>query len=111
MRIKGPSIDELKSSGGQLRVRVREAGLDILVCIYDDEVYALENRCSHALVRLDRGPLRGSVITCPSHLAQFDVRDGRVLRGPLEGDPSNIRAQDTYDVEVEDDIIYINAPG
>ena len=43
---------------------------------------------------LDAGQLpEGCVLTCPVHLAQFDVRDGKVLRGPAREDVASYRVR------------------
>jgi nitrite reductase/ring-hydroxylating ferredoxin subunit len=54
------------------------------VLLYRDgaEVHALDNTCSHAGGILSRGEVAGCIVTCPLHGARFDLRDGRVLRGP-----------------------------
>jgi nitrite reductase/ring-hydroxylating ferredoxin subunit len=47
-------------------------------------LYAVEDRCPHAGAVLSEGELDGSVVTCPRHGSQFDVRDGDRLRGPAD---------------------------
>ncbi|MEO1203975.1 MAG: non-heme iron oxygenase ferredoxin subunit [Pseudomonadota bacterium] len=62
---------------------VRQAGdTGIVLCRVQGELYAVENRCSHAFQRFDEGRLRGTRLMCPLHGACFDVRDGRPLRPP-----------------------------
>jgi len=55
---------------------------DVMVCRVAGQLYALEDVCSHADTTLSDGLLRGHVITCPLHGAQFDVRDGSHLGPP-----------------------------
>jgi 3-phenylpropionate/trans-cinnamate dioxygenase ferredoxin subunit len=57
-------------------------GLDIAVCRVQDQYFAFENRCSHALANFDNGRLRGFRIMCPLHGATFDVRDGSCTGAP-----------------------------
>jgi nitrite reductase/ring-hydroxylating ferredoxin subunit len=47
-------------------------------------LFAVEDRCPHAGAVLSDGELAGSVLTCPRHGSQFDVRDGDRLRGPAD---------------------------
>ena len=47
-------------------------------------LFAVEDRCPHAGAMLSEGELAGSVVTCPRHGSQFDVRDGDRLRGPAD---------------------------
>lgn len=48
----------------------------------DGDVRALDDVCSHAGGRLSRGEVDGHTVTCPLHGTRFDLRDGRILRGP-----------------------------
>ncbi len=77
-----------------------------LVCLAKVEgtVYAFTDNCTHISGPLNEGELAGCVLTCPWHLAQFDVRTGKVLRGPARQDVL------TYPVKVEQDTIYIQLP-
>ncbi len=36
--------------------------------------------------RLSRGTLSGHIVECPLHFAQFDIRDGRLVDGPVSAD-------------------------
>lgn len=56
----------------------------ILVCNFDGEFYALEDRCSHEDFELSAGVFDGEAATieCALHGAKFDVRDGRQLSAP-----------------------------
>ncbi|HEV2461130.1 MAG TPA: non-heme iron oxygenase ferredoxin subunit [Ktedonobacterales bacterium] len=85
--------------GELLRVEVAER----LVCLanVNGTIYAVDDECTHIGGALSDGELEGCVLTCPVHLARFDVRDGRVLRGPARED---VR---TYAVRVEGDDILI----
>lgn len=58
------------------------SGHDILICHTKNEVFAVENKCSHAQASLQGGRLRAYRLTCPLHGAAFDVRDGSVLGKP-----------------------------
>lgn len=57
-------------------------GRQVLLHRSDGEVHALDNVCSHAGGLLSRGEIVDCVVTCPLHESRFDVRDGRILRGP-----------------------------
>ncbi len=65
---------------GQLAVIV----LDIPVSSRpgDDEVFALDDVCTHTGEPLAGGEVDGIVVTCPWHEAQFDIRSGKNLRLP-----------------------------
>ncbi len=55
-------------------------GQEILLTRVGNEYYAIGNRCPHMGGDLSMGVLEGTIITCPRHTSQFDVRDGKVIR-------------------------------
>ncbi len=57
-------------------------GVFVAVFNVGGQFYAVEDACSHDDGPLAEGELDGYVIECPRHGAQFDIRDGRVLRFP-----------------------------
>ncbi len=57
-------------------------GLDVLLCSVSGHIHAVENRCSHAASELSDGRLRGNLLECPLHGAEFDVRTGNPTRPP-----------------------------
>jgi 3-phenylpropionate/trans-cinnamate dioxygenase ferredoxin subunit len=64
---------------GQMKmVTVGDKG--ILLAHVAGNIFAVQNRCPHMFGNLSRGTLDGTVVTCPRHYSQFDLRDGRVLR-------------------------------
>jgi nitrite reductase/ring-hydroxylating ferredoxin subunit len=56
---------------------VEVGGKEILIANADGKFYAIDDRCGHASARLSSGGLRGNILTCPLHGAQFDVTTGR----------------------------------
>ena len=77
-----------------------------LVCLANvaGAIYAVDDDCPHTGGPLDEGELDGCVLTCPIHLARFDVRDGQVLRGPAR---ESLR---TYPVRIDDGRIFVADP-
>ena len=55
-------------------------GKTIFVARVGDAFYAADNRCAHMGGKLSQGKLEGTVVTCPKHGSQFDLKDGRVVR-------------------------------
>lgn len=66
--------------------RVEIAGRLVCLANVAGQIYAINDDCPHIGGALSEGELEGCVVTCPVHLAQFDVRSGRVLRGPARED-------------------------
>jgi nitrite reductase/ring-hydroxylating ferredoxin subunit len=62
---------------------IETAGRQLVLCNAAGRVYALEDRCPHANVKLSGGRLEGSVLECPLHGGKLDVRDGSPLRPPI----------------------------
>lgn len=84
-------------------LRVEVAGRLVCLARVDDHIYAVDDDCTHISGPLDQGELDGCVLTCPLHLACFDVRTGKVLRGPARDDLP------TYAVRIEGDDVLVAA--
>ena len=90
-------------------------GREILLARVGDTYYATDNRCPHMGGKLSNGRLEGTVVTCPRHGSQFDLKDGRVIRwmkgsGLISAVGKAIkspRALTTYNVKVEDDRVLV----
>ncbi|MFC1786909.1 Rieske (2Fe-2S) protein [Halobacteriota archaeon] len=90
-------------------------GREILLARVDNQYYATDNRCPHMGGKLSQGRLEGTVITCPKHSSQFDLKNGDVVRwlkgsgilsavGKALKSPRRIA---TYNVNIQDDKIMI----
>ena len=53
---------------------------EVLVARVGDNYYVADNRCPHMSGRLSDGKLEGTVVTCPLHGSQFDLKGGQVVR-------------------------------
>jgi len=63
-------------------VRVLAGGTPVAVFRVGGLLYAVDARCTHVGGPLDQGPLNGTQVTCPWHRSVFDLRDGKLIRGP-----------------------------
>jgi nitrite reductase/ring-hydroxylating ferredoxin subunit len=63
--------------------------------------YAISDVCGHRNAPLSRGKLQGYVVECPLHFAQFDIRTGELVSGPVSA------AVQVYEVRVEEGTVYI----
>ena len=63
--------------------------------------YAISDVCGHRNAPLSRGRLDGYLIECPLHFAQFDVRTGELVNGPVS------TAVAVYQVRVDGETVYI----
>jgi 3-phenylpropionate/trans-cinnamate dioxygenase ferredoxin subunit len=105
-------INELED--GAMKHAPTEKG-EVLVARVGDKYYVADNRCPHMGGRLSQGKLEGTVVTCPLHGSQFDLKDGKVVRwlkgaglmsklGQALKPPKTLT---TYQVQVKDDQILI----
>ena len=76
-------------------VKLEKAGKSICVTRVGDEVFAIDDTCSHAEASLSEGDVSGFKIECWLHGAEFDLRTGAVLTLPAT------IALATYPVRIE----------
>jgi len=99
--IKVAELDEI-DEGALLSLEVDGE----LICLanVNGEICAFTDNCTHISGPLNEGELEGDVLTCPWHGARFNVRTGKVLRGPARQDIL------TYPVQIEGNAILIQLP-
>jgi 3-phenylpropionate/trans-cinnamate dioxygenase ferredoxin subunit len=88
---KVATLDELTAGG---RKSVVFDDRNVLVLRIGNDVYAVEDVCSHDGQPLTEGAVVGTSIECPRHGARFDVRSGRPLCMPA------VEPIATYEVKV-----------
>jgi 3-phenylpropionate/trans-cinnamate dioxygenase ferredoxin subunit len=67
-------------------LRIEVDGLDVAMVRTGDDVYAIEDECSHAAVALSEGEVDGCEIECWMHGSRFDLRTGKPT-GPPATEP------------------------
>ena len=82
--------------------RVVIDGVPVLLCNVDDEIYAIEDVCTHDGGPLDQSELQGNRIMCPRHGAYFDVTNGAALTLPA------IIPLETYTIRLGGDAIFVD---
>jgi 3-phenylpropionate/trans-cinnamate dioxygenase ferredoxin subunit len=55
-------------------------GHELLVAKVGGEYFVADGRCPHMGGHLPDGVLEGTILTCPRHHSQFDLKDGHVVR-------------------------------
>ena len=79
------------------RMRTFEVGgHKIGVAKAQGNLYAFGDVCTHRGCPLHRGRLVGTTVTCPCHGSQYDVRTGKVMRGPAT------EAEPVFETSIED---------
>ncbi|MCY4728663.1 non-heme iron oxygenase ferredoxin subunit [Nocardioides sp. STR2] len=93
------ALDEVRADQG---LAVTLGRHEIVVARSGDEVFALDNECSHASVALSEGEVAGCQIECWLHGSMFDLRTGK---------PTNLPATEpvaTFPIEVRGTDVYVD---
>ncbi len=77
-------------------------GLDLALVREGDDVFAIEDECSHAAVALSEGDVEGCTIECWMHGSRFDLRTGKPT-GPPATEPVPV-----YPVRIDGDDVLID---
>ncbi len=78
---------------------VEVSGREIALFNAGGTFFALDNTCPHRGGPLGEGELEGTVVTCPWHAWQFDLRSGESLTDDLK--------VARFDVKVEGDAVLV----
>jgi nitrite reductase/ring-hydroxylating ferredoxin subunit len=78
-------------------------GNRLVLANVEGSFFALRDACGHRNAPLSRGKLQGCLIECPLHFAQFDVRTGELVEGPVS------TPVPVYEVRVEGGTVYVKA--
>ena len=76
----------------------------VALFLFDGQVYATDNICTHAHASLVDGVVNGDTIECPLHGACFNFRTGAALT-----DPATIDLE-IYPTRVEDGKVFVGFP-
>ena len=73
---------------------------DVAVARVGDEVFALQDLCSHAAVALSEGEVEDCTVECWLHGSRFDLRTGKPTglpaTEPVATFPVEVRGEDVY---------------
>ena len=94
-------LDGITATDAPPSTTLQIGGTEILVCREEGRFYAVENLCPHMEKPLDKSRIRGGVLTCPFHGAQFELASGKVLRGPA------VSCLPSYPVRIVGEKIYV----
>jgi len=82
-------------------VKVEKNGRTICVARVGDEVFAVDDTCSHSDASLAEGDITDFKIECWLHGAEFDLRTGEALTPPA------VAPLHTYGVHVDGDSVTV----
>ena len=81
---------------------VTVGGVDVAIVRQGDDVYAIQDECSHAAIPLSEGEVEDGEIECWLHGSRFDLRTGKPS-GPPATEPVP-----TYPVRVDGDDVLVD---
>ena len=73
----------------------------VLLANVDGRFYAISDVCGHRNAPLSRGRLDRHIVECPLHFAQFDLRSGKLIDGPVSVDVP------AYETRVDGDTVLV----
>lgn len=88
-------------STGQMK-KISVDGKDIVVVNIGGDYFAINDTCTHAGASLSEGKIEDATIICDWHGAQFDCKNGKLIKFPAKIDDLEV-----YNVVVEEDNILI----
>jgi 3-phenylpropionate/trans-cinnamate dioxygenase ferredoxin subunit len=84
-------------------VKIEKDGRTICVTRVGDQVFAIDDTCSHSDASLSEGDITGFKIECWLHGAEFDLRTGEALTPPA------VAPIKVYPVIVDGDSVTVEA--
>jgi nitrite reductase/ring-hydroxylating ferredoxin subunit len=93
------SPDILPFEGKKL---VKVKGKDIVIFNMEGKYFAIEDKCTHMGCSLSEGTVKGKSIECPCHGSAFDIKSGKVVKGPAKKD------EKTFEVKTEGGQLLVN---
>ncbi len=96
--LRAANLGELQDKG---YLTVQLDGHTVALFHHNDQVYAIDNRCPHMGFPLDRGTVKGGILTCHWHHARFDLASGGTFDQWADDVPC-------FPVEVRDDQVWVD---
>jgi len=72
-------VEEVKNLGPGEMKEIEANGISLLLVNYQENFYAVSNRCTHLGCKLSKGTLEDNIITCPCHGSKFDITNGKLI--------------------------------
>jgi len=92
-------------------VKVLAGGNEILLANVEGSYYAIAHKCTHLGGPLSKGTLNGSIVTCPRHGSQFDVKTGKAVgNAKIAFITMQVKDIKSYPVKVEGTSVLVGIP-
>lgn len=92
MEITAASVNDIPP--GKM-IGIETNGKEILIARTGGKYYAMGNSCTHKGCKLSNGNLNGENIECPCHGSTFNIKNGKVVKGPAK------KPEPTFEVETD----------
>ena len=120
MRVKVARLSDIQEGKTHC---VKAEGLKVLLTKIDGRVHAIENRCTHLGLSMEKGAISDGAIECPWHGSRFDIATGRNLDwvNSIKGTPipdwtrsliglgKKPQPVKVFETEIEGDAVYVKA--
>ncbi len=101
-------VAEIKDFGNDKTLRVSYNGEWILLCLHNENVFAISDKCPHMGTSLYKGTFEDGIVTCKSHKAKINVQTGEIVENAkilfLKMPTKKAKA---YEVKVEEGNIFL----
>ena len=91
------SLDEIPAD---TPLGVLAGDLEVAIARDGDEIFAIQDQCSHAAIALSEGDVEDCTVECWLHGSRFDLRTGKPTglpaTEPVATFPVEVREQDVY---------------
>ncbi len=88
-------------------IGVEVSGKWLVVANVDGTYYAMDGKCTHAGGELWNGKLMSYIVKCPRHGSEYDIRTGKVMKGPWIPF-AKATDEKTHPVIIEGDDIFVD---
>jgi nitrite reductase/ring-hydroxylating ferredoxin subunit len=79
-------------------------GFELLLCNADGEAFVVKDECPHVQTSLEGGSIHGTILECPLHGGQLDLRDGSPVAMPIR------RPVACFPVRRQGDVLRVGLP-
>jgi len=101
-------VAETTSFSTENKILIHLGDKEILLTKFENDYYAIDNKCPHMGGSLYDGKLIGNEIICPKHHSKFDTRTGKVVAaGKILFIKLDVNNTISYPVKMENNDILI----
>lgn len=101
-------VASLKEVKEKKKLRVEYEGEPILLTFYDNEIFAMDDRCPHLKASLVKGTFENGIVTCAKHHAQINVKTGEIVENAkILFIKMPVKKAKTFNVKIEEERVFV----